>query len=152
MFTLSLKPWIWKFALLFGRLRQRMLLKSVPHVQHDYFSSFNQSDHCFLVLSLPLPLPLPSSLLKLPSREIWGRQRQRQRRKPMIWLVEWGKIIGLHVQRTFWCNFLLWSVKLQREIFIFEVLTTTPARSRKSLILCLYMKTIRAKQAKVHFA
>ena len=39
-----------------------MLLKSVPHVQHDYFSSFNQSDHCFLVLSLPLP----SSLLKLP--------------------------------------------------------------------------------------
>ena len=39
-----------------------MLLKCVPHVQHDYFSSFNQSDHCFLVLSLPLP----SSLLKLP--------------------------------------------------------------------------------------
>ena len=39
-----------------------MLLKCVPHVQHDYFSSFNQSDHCFLVLSLPLL----SSLLKLP--------------------------------------------------------------------------------------
>ena len=35
-------------------------LKSVPHVQHDYFSSFNQSDRCFLALSLPLP-----SLLKL---------------------------------------------------------------------------------------
>ena len=39
-----------------------MLLKCVPRVQHDYFSSFNQSDHCLLVLSLLLP----SSLLKLP--------------------------------------------------------------------------------------
>ena len=26
-----------------GRLRQKIGLKSVPHVQHDYFSSFNQS-------------------------------------------------------------------------------------------------------------
>ena len=33
-----------------------------------------------------------------------------------------------------------------REIFIFEVLTLR-ARSSKSLIICLYMKTIRAKQA-----
>ena len=41
-----------------------MLLKCVPHVQHDYCSSFNQSDHCFLVLLLP------SSLLKLP-RDLW---------------------------------------------------------------------------------
>ena len=45
----------------FGRLRQRIVLKCVPHVQHDYFSSFNQSDHCFSALSLPLP----SSFLKL---------------------------------------------------------------------------------------
>ena len=45
------------------RLRQRMLPKCVPHVQHDYFSSFNQSDHCFLAPSLPLPLSLLSSLL-----------------------------------------------------------------------------------------
>ena len=27
------------------------VLKCVPHVQRDYFSSFNQSDHCFLVHS-----------------------------------------------------------------------------------------------------
>ena len=27
---------------LFGKLRQRNVLKCVPHVQHDYFSSFNQ--------------------------------------------------------------------------------------------------------------
>jgi len=57
--------------LLFGRLRQRMLLKSVPHVQHDYFSSFSQSDHCFLVLSLPL------SLLKLPISTLHNRSNNR---------------------------------------------------------------------------
>ena len=36
--------------------------------------------------------------------------------------------------------------------FIFEVLTTTRARSSKSFTLCLYMKTIRTKLAKVQFA
>ena len=41
----------------FGRLRQRIVLKCVLHVLHDYFSSFNQSDHCFVA----------SSLLKLPN-------------------------------------------------------------------------------------
>ena len=51
---------------LFGRLRQRIVLKCVPHVQHDYFSAFNQSDHRFLASSLPLP----SSLLKLPDLPI----------------------------------------------------------------------------------
>ena len=35
------------FTLSFGRLRQRIVLKCVPHVQHDYFSSFHQSDHFF---------------------------------------------------------------------------------------------------------
>ena len=29
------------FIPLFGRLRQNIAPKSVPHVQHDYFSSFN---------------------------------------------------------------------------------------------------------------
>ena len=47
------------FRLSFGKLRQRILLKCVPHVQYDHsVSSFNQSDHCFLAS----PLPLPSSL------------------------------------------------------------------------------------------
>ena len=57
MGTLSLT-----FTLIFGRLRERIELKCVPHVQRDYFCLFNQSDHCFLASSLPLPL----SLLKLP--------------------------------------------------------------------------------------
>ena len=48
------------FKLSFDRLRHRIALESVLHVQHDYSSSFNQSDHCFLASSLP------SSLLKRP--------------------------------------------------------------------------------------
>ena len=47
----------------FGRLRQNTAPKSVLHVQHDYFSSFNQSNHWFGALSLTLP----SSDLKLPN-------------------------------------------------------------------------------------
>ena len=46
----------------FGRLRQNIAPKSVPHVQHDYFSPFNQLNHWFVALSLTLP----SSNLKLP--------------------------------------------------------------------------------------
>ena len=33
------------FTSLFGRLRQNIAPKSVTQVQHDYFSSFNQSNH-----------------------------------------------------------------------------------------------------------
>ena len=39
-----------------GTLRHKNVLRCVAHVQHDYLSSFNQSDHCFLSLSL-LKLP-----------------------------------------------------------------------------------------------
>ena len=38
------------------------------------------------------------------------------------------------------------------QTFIFEVLKTTRTHSSKSFILCVYVKTIRAKQAKVYFA
>ena len=38
----------------------------LPHVQHDYFSSFVQSDHCFLALFVLLP----SSLLKLDNHSL----------------------------------------------------------------------------------
>ena len=33
------------FTSLFGRLRQNIPPKIVPQMQHDYFSSFNQSNH-----------------------------------------------------------------------------------------------------------
>ena len=42
------RPKSGNFPLSFGRLRQRIVLKYVPHVQHDYFSALNQSDHCSL--------------------------------------------------------------------------------------------------------
>ena len=51
------------FTLSFGRVRQRIVLKLVPHVQHDYFPSFNQSDHCFLASSFAIALVLPLKLL-----------------------------------------------------------------------------------------
>jgi len=58
----------------------------------------------------------------------------------------------LHVRHAFWCNVLTWSAKRRREISLFEVLTTTRARSGKSFTLCLYKKTFRTKLAKVQFA
>ena len=81
-----------------------------------------------------------------------GREFKKWRRKSMIWLVEWGKIIVPHVRHAFWWNFLTWSARRRREIFIFEVPTTMRTRSSKSFLHCLCMKTIRAKKAKVHSA
>ena len=52
------------FTSSFDRLRQKIGLKSVPHVQHDCLSSFNQSNHWFVALTLP------SSFFKLPNRDL----------------------------------------------------------------------------------
>ena len=62
------------FTSSFGRLRQNIAPKSVAHVQHDYFSLFNQSNHRFVTFSLPLL----SSFHKLPN--IWP-QRQKEMHK-----------------------------------------------------------------------
>ena len=43
------------FTSSFGRLRQNIAAIIAPHVQHDYFSSFNQSNYRFVALSLTLP-------------------------------------------------------------------------------------------------
>ena len=66
------------FTLKLGRLRQRILLKCVSYVQHDCFSSFNQSHHCFLVQSLPVA------------------SRRRCLNFLTISLVKWRHIIVLH--------------------------------------------------------
>ena len=42
------------FTSSFGRRRQKIAPKSVQHVQHDYFPSFNQSNHWFVALSFSL--------------------------------------------------------------------------------------------------
>ena len=52
------------FTSSFSRLRKNIASKSVPHVQHHYFSLFNQSNHWFVALSLTLL----SSNLKLPTK------------------------------------------------------------------------------------
>ena len=47
------------FALSFARLRQRIVLKCMSHVQLDYFSSFNQSD---VVVAIANLVPRSSTL------------------------------------------------------------------------------------------
>ena len=49
--------------MLFARLRQRILLKCVPHVQHDFLSSLIYPMKCFIALSLPFRLPCLNSLI-----------------------------------------------------------------------------------------
>ena len=77
----------------FGRLRQNIAPKSVLHVQHNYFSSFNQSNHWFVALSLTLQ----SSDLKLPNSSFCS---------PTICLVH--RIIVTSVPKD--CNHLLYIV------------------------------------------
>ena len=36
----------------------------------------------------------------------WRQQWQQPFHKSVIWLIEWGKILVLHVRQAFWCNFL----------------------------------------------
>ena len=71
------------FTSSFGRLRQTIVPQSVPHVQHDYFSSFNQWNHWFVVT-------LPSSNLRLPITQA-RRQRQREPHKFAYLTSEWKK-------------------------------------------------------------
>ena len=61
----------------FGRLRQQFVPKSVLH---DYFSSFNQSNRCFVALSLSLTfLKLPIiSLIYLASPGFLAGMRQQR--------------------------------------------------------------------------
>ena len=60
--ALSTEPQIWKIHVVVWQTgSQNIAPKSVLHVQPDYFSSFNQSNHWFVALSLTLP----SSNLKL---------------------------------------------------------------------------------------
>ena len=61
---LSAKPQIWNFHVLIWQIRHKIASESVPHVQHDYFSLLNQSNHWFLALQLPLP----SSNFQLPNK------------------------------------------------------------------------------------
>ena len=79
--------------------------KVEPHVQHDYISSFNQSDHCFLALSLPLPTSLlkPSNESKQQRRQ--PQQRQCQKKKWSDWINEETQsccTCGTHFSSILW--------------------------------------------------
>ena len=70
---------IWKMKISRRRLADyvKNCSKSLPHVQHDYFSSFNQSNHWFVVLSWSLP----SSFLKVLIGSLLDRGNQPLRRR-----------------------------------------------------------------------
>ena len=86
--------------------------KSLPHVQHDYFSSFNQSNHWFVALSWSLP----SSFLKVLIGSLLDRGNQPLRRRlsnsfDLIWkkipqstkFNDWKK---WQFQSRFYCSLL----------------------------------------------
>ena len=52
--ALSTEPQKWKFHVVIWQTTSKIAPKSVLHLQHDYFSSFNQSNHWFVVLLLTL--------------------------------------------------------------------------------------------------
>ena len=68
--ALSSEPQKLKFHVI---VCQKIEPKSVPQVQHDYFSSLIQSNHWFVMSTLPLMLQLPSSFVKLPISEKTAR-------------------------------------------------------------------------------
>ena len=136
----------------FGRPRQNMVPKSVPHVQHDYFSSFNQSNHWFVALWLALL----SSNLKLPITELYHRRQKRslQRYKLKLKLLAWGKLHvehawGVHGARTravlfFFCKTTTWNfytcglddgVNIQQQILTSIFSTTLPPEQLKRVSL-----------------
>ena len=95
------------FTSSFGSLRQNIAPKSVPHVQHDHFSSFNQWNHWFVALSLTLP----SSNFKLPIRESTTATARAQINALIGW--KWKNYRGARA-----CT-LLGAMFWRSEIFIF---------------------------------
>ena len=92
----------------FGTLRQRNAPKCVQRVQHDCFSSFNQSYHCFFDVVVAVAVAVTIREFK---------KRRRQLYLLMIWLVEWGKTIVLH-STLIGAIFLTYFVKRRREIWL----------------------------------
>ena len=82
----------------------------------------------------------------------WRRQRPRQYHKLMIWLIEWGKIIVLHVRHDFWCNF--WC-SLPKDDVTFSYLRFWRQRESAAInfsFSALTWKAFVPKKQKVHCA
>ena len=72
----------WKFHFfVWQTVTGKIVPKSMPHVQHDYLSSFNQSNHLFVALSLSLQLGSLRSTTRLRQRRhkirIFSWQKQK---------------------------------------------------------------------------
>ena len=120
------------FTSSFGSLRQNIAPESVPHVQHDHFSSFNQWNHWFEALSLRFP----SSNLKLPNRELKQPRRRRQKKTINLHIWQW-KTVFLHALHEHVSPFDIlqtFSFFLRREMTSFAVVWTTWAYDDKSLV------------------
>ena len=66
----------------------------MPHVQHDYFSSFHQGNYCFEALSLPWQ----SSILKLPNID----NKRKRDGKMMNCLSSPKGYLGTNYRTTSW--------------------------------------------------
>ena len=124
----------------FGRLRQIIAVKCVPHVQHNYFSSFNQSDHCFLASSLPLLSSLLDTLGSLSNHED-DDDDDKTVTNLRIW--QWKIIVldALHEQFSFLYISLPFSSFPQREMTCFAVEWATWAYDDKFSIFSCYLQT-----------
>ena len=100
------------------------------------------------ILSALLPVHLHCALSIIGRVKKWPQQWPRQCHKSMIWLVQWGKIIMLHVWHAIVCNFLTYCLK-QFSFLRFRQ-QCEPAAVKLSFILCFSIKTIKicAKQEK----
>ena len=63
------------FTLLFCRERNGHVHKSVPHVQHDYFSTLDQSNSLFMSLPFPFSSLMLKSLMLETRRFMIGREQ-----------------------------------------------------------------------------
>ena len=119
----------------FGRLRQNIApKKSVPHLQHDYFSSFNQSNDRFVALSLTLPSQIRE--LKQP------RRRRLQNPHKFAYLtIKTVFLHALHVHFSFFDILKTFSFFLRRELTCFAVVWTTWAYDDKCSILSCYLSS-----------
>ena len=117
------------FASPFDRQRQKIIPKSVPHVQHNCFPFFQPITSLICGINVAFPVVI--------SKTPWRRQQRLQ--KTMISLVEWGKITLLHVWHA-----LLWSSQIyivcQMTTWTFQikVLNDNWTHNSKCLILSTY--------------
>ena len=142
------------FTSSFGRLRQKIVPKGLPHVQHDLFFSFKQSTHWFVAL----PLPSATSLSKHDvdaSENVWKcnfaflqsffNYSKSLRLKCILAILElnWNQRLAHKRTKLKICHYMLTSsTQLQNRSFHVVERTRTSSKCQK-------MKNAGAKRAKI---